>query len=59
MWNRLSVAQRDRISYRFNRYQHDWIIDNGANDVTIYTNPFLLPRFIRKFMMVCMLDMVE
>ena len=59
LWNRLSVTQRNRISYRFHRYQHNWIIENSANDVTIYTTPFLLPRFIRKFMMMCILDTLE
>ena len=59
LWNRLSVTQRNRISYRFYRYQHNWIIENSANDVTIYTTPFLLPQIIRKFMMMCILDSLE
>ena len=59
LWNRLSVAQRDRISYRFHRYKQNWIIENSANDVTIYTSPFLLPQIMRKFMMMCILDTLE
>ena len=59
LWNRLSVAQRDRISYRFHRYKQNWIIENSANDVTIYTSPFLLPQIMRKFMMICILDTLE